>query len=712
MGTMVVGHQCGLWYLLLRLAALFPEESSFVGGGVCSRGAVPQPPINGSRWEPARSSPKCTASSTPAVCPVNPRCDCNWTRGGTLCDFERDDGTECDCVCCCEHYQSIGIQCRWGGGRWHSSNAAGSLLPGEVCTAVCQPGFLLGPGSPAAQEFACSDAGAMRPSASGGFACVEKRSSPCSVVPPCEDASCEWDAASCTEPGAPDAECTAQCKPGYVAAGDADRVPYRCQPSGGSRSGWGWVPARSPELLRCSLACPAVPPRANQHWRTGHPDDARLCGAPPYSNCRSCQAECDAGYHPEGGACTAKSPTVGLFNCTGGGHWVTQAPSGDGGCACVPNQCSGARPVEGGSRCETGHYLENHSASCFVHCERGFERISGSTAYRCETDGTWWPVDRSSPLICVPTCPEQLGVGNADTAGCHGVHGRSLAVTNDECVGKCAPDYVETARAVYRCAYDGNWVPVDIQVHLQCSPIAQAKPCDYLILDNNMHFTATCNHKHAGTECVAECDDGYEQTSGSLVFSCSSVGIWVSLAIQPARCVVTKTQVSKDFQLIDVLTCSSALSLLLLLLACWRKRQGKCQRNRLDSYSIDSSRSYSDSSLIRRSLLGTVRMVSTKNALQQHVGFYLSNRMLCFGLSLRLCAPCCRILQPGAQLAERDVQARWLLSQQLVAPLVASATDAGQRHTAPALHAESPVKKSPKSWSRRRRRVRLQLVMY
>eukprot|EP01043_Picozoa_sp_COSAG02_P047143 COSAG02_NODE_4486_length_5301_cov_3.420223_8_plen_372_part_01 len=372
-----MGARCcsitALW--LLRVPVLFRES---VVVGICSRGAVPQPPINGSRWEPARSSPKCTASSTPAVCPVNINCDCSWTRDGTLCDSTRDDGTECDCVCCCEHYQSTGVRCKFGGGSWHNSNAAGSLRPGEVCTAVCQPGFAPGPGSSAAQDFACSDAGAMLPQASNELTCIEKHSSPCSAAPPCEDVGCEWDAASCTEPGVPNSECAAQCRPGYVAAGDAARVLYRCLSNG---SDWGWRAVRA-EPLTCSLACPAVPPRANQHWRTGKPDDARLCGAPPYSSRRSCKAECDAGYHLEGDACTAESPS--WFNCTSGGHWVSLASPDDDGCACVPNQCNATRPVDGGSRCESGHYSEKDPApSCFVHCEEGFERISGSPAYRC-----------------------------------------------------------------------------------------------------------------------------------------------------------------------------------------------------------------------------------------------------------------------------------------------------------------------------------------
>ena len=607
----------GLWYFMLWLAAMFPGDKSVVVG-ICSRGAVPQPPINGSRWDPARSSPKCTASSTPAVCPTGSSCACDWTRGGTLCDFSLDDGTECDCACCCEHYQSTGLQCKWGGGRWHSGNAAGSLRPGETCTAVCQPGFIPGPGSPAAREFVCSGAGAMVPRASGEFACVEKPSSSCSAVPPCEDASCEWDAASCTEPGAPNVECTAQCKKGYVAAGDTARVRYRCQLFEGSDWGWRAVGAVRPtqEQLACSLACPAVPPSVNQHWRTGYPDDARLCGAPPYSKGKSCKAECDAGFHLEGDACTANSPSIGWFNCTDGGNWVSQsAPSADDGCACVPNQCIGARPVEGGSQCDTGHYLENRSASCFVHCEEGFERASGSAAYRCETDGSWFPLDRDSPLVCVRTCPEQLSVGNADPAGCHGVHGQSLPVTGDECVGKCAHGYVETGRTVYRCAYDGTWVSTVPGAHLQCAPVAQSKPCGHNSPADNMHFSATCDQKLAGTDCVAKCDDGYTQTSGSLVFSCSSVGIWVSLAVQPARCVAAKAQRSDEFELTGVqqvvALAGSAVALLLLLVACCRQRDGnKCLswRGRPDSYSAASSGSYD--SLIRRSLIGTVRMVS------------------------------------------------------------------------------------------------------
>lgn len=263
----------------------------------CSPGVLPQPPP-GSKWDPLRSAARCTSWGRPAVCPAaNLGCDCGWTGAeGTACDGERDDATACDCFCCCPRYPSDGAACGWGAGRYHSALAAGSLLPGEVCTAVCQPGFAPTAWNMPFEAFTCDGAtGQLEPDGHSSFACVAAKDSaerPCSESPPCEGSGCEWEA-SCTSPGMKNGACVAQCRTGYVSS--QAPMKYYCVDLGND---WKWS-AVTP--LSCALACPGLPPLLHQHWRTGGANDIASCGAAPYSDQR-CKVGCDAGFHLADGA--------------------------------------------------------------------------------------------------------------------------------------------------------------------------------------------------------------------------------------------------------------------------------------------------------------------------------------------------------------------------------------------------------------------------
>lgn len=140
-----------------------------VGGLVCSRDLLPQPPRY-TQWDASQSNPKCmsercVAFSVRDVCKDGPK------GGGacpseTVCSQATDDGTECFCRCCCQ-YKPADWQCKWASsseGSGQPIRTPGSLAPGESCTAVCQRGYIPKDVQTQSEAFTCSaDTGKLEP---------------------------------------------------------------------------------------------------------------------------------------------------------------------------------------------------------------------------------------------------------------------------------------------------------------------------------------------------------------------------------------------------------------------------------------------------------------------------------------------------------------------------------------------------------------------
>ena len=365
----------------------------------CSRGVLPQPPP-GSRWDPSRSSRRCTGAGKPAVCPVgkpgaSPLCDCGWTghephaEAGAWCNAARDDDSACDCYCCCRHYPSDGTTCGYGAGHYHSASAPGSLQPGEICTAVCQPGFTPKSWGAPYEAFSCSGAtGELEPTNHiSTFACVAAADTTrrCGEQPPCEGSGCEWTPA-CTSPGTPNGMCVAQCRPGYEASSGPQTEKYYCTDLGND---WKF---HSANPLICKLACPGLPPQPHQHWRTGGATDIASCGDPPYTSDQRCKVGCDAGFHLADGA----DP-----NCRADGDaWLPRScPFANIRCCSgLANACGAARE-QGSAECtDCVHSQLNGTASscgcvgaqphawCGTKPGTNPDRVGW---YECKGDGSW-----------------------------------------------------------------------------------------------------------------------------------------------------------------------------------------------------------------------------------------------------------------------------------------------------------------------------------
>jgi hypothetical protein len=423
---------------------------------------------------------------------------------------------------------------------------------GAHCAAICQPGYKSS-NIYKQDEYTCED-NRMRALPNPGGArmdCViEHPTIPggwpnykCTTAPPCEDDGCEW-ASSCD--GKPSAKCTAKCRAGYYSTLAASTVQYNCN---------GNIPTPHWEVvghhkLVCQRACPNVPPHPHQHWRVGGKDDYN-CKTLPHEpedytdEGFECKADCDEGYTWQSGSnkfCEGdygsdshephkNADDVGWYKCQNSGEWAQEnGPP----CLCTGVTCEEYEPLHSWDGhhhfCPAGHY---HGADCEIKCDPPYARVGGSGRYRCGADKQWHRADPTEGVLqCKRTCPKEISArfslpceGDGYGAG----HNRTLAVSGERCYARCAEGYVASTGAVYSCSGDGLWQREGSNgVEFSCVPEGDAKVCIASKPDKHMHFGSDCNCSAVGSECAADCDEGYEADNGEQTFMCDAAGRWVT----------------------------------------------------------------------------------------------------------------------------------------------------------------------------------------
>eukprot|EP01044_Picomonas_judraskeda_P000641 COSAG03_NODE_29_length_18724_cov_58.310497_13_plen_641_part_00 len=542
-----------------------------MAGGLCSHDEFPQPPPF-AEWDPSisRSDPKCTSEGcvenfdATAVCSRDHRAACLSERECS----QTDDESECFCRCCCQ-YKPADWQCEWSKkNAGQPIRTPGNLHPGDVCTAVCQPGYAPKDPQTQSEKFTCSAAtSTLEPPAQSAFECVEDKTLYCSTAPPCEGAGCEW-ADSCTEPGLMNGECKAQCQEGYISAGGmpSREVKYICKKVPGVNSGdWQVVGGQSP--LQCLRECPESPPAPHQIWGSW---GSSICSPP--QTIGQCWAVCASGYHWAGAPAAQCDNMKGVsYTCTDG-EWT-----GSSACQCTPAVCpaTGDHLVPHGSGCAQSVYSSNQTISgCEIECRDGYTKLSGSGTYRCNTKGAWVPT--SNQLVCTPACDQPLPFAHADMTNCTGLAGRALPIVDQRCAAQCAPGWVESGAGQYRCmTQSGNpsipadwvWVGKYPEENFQCVLDKDAKPCKSNVPAKNMNV-AKCNHTLAGAECKAQCDEGFQSNGGDSGFACDAAGRWVAKNLDPEgrlECSARVVPPAADWKPFVV----AALVLMCLLCAIW-----------------------------------------------------------------------------------------------------------------------------------------------
>jgi hypothetical protein len=301
----------------------------------------------------------------------------------------------------------------------------GQLLnSGDKCSVQCMPGYTSDGGT---TQYGCNNGVPII----AGLSCSKK---PCSLPTTFGSGIMGGGQTPCMEGGllAPDTSCDLECENGYTSNNLLSE--YTC--TGG-------------KLNTVSLACTAeectLPSQTAFAKLNITPGGTNPCvaGSKLPSN-KSCDVQCKTGYKRVGGTDS--------FSCTNGG--LTPATL-----QCEPISCplpaSFGEGMEGTSPngCTAGGYLSANE-SCAMQCKPGFDTVSGTSNYNCNTVGTLTAPSLScNPVICKLPASFGKNMEPGDNAPC-APWGRLLA--GDKCSVKCSEGYVEDGGlGAYKCSTTG-----------------------------------------------------------------------------------------------------------------------------------------------------------------------------------------------------------------------------------------------------------------
>eukprot|EP01045_Picozoa_sp_COSAG04_P029090 COSAG04_NODE_4688_length_1948_cov_1.544619_1_plen_575_part_10 len=401
-----------------------------------------------------------------------------------------------------------------------------------VCNVVCAPGFHRNtPGLPGSGPvpYSCNGITKLFEPQTLGHE-LKCRANPCPRAP-C--ANCE-----CTTLSADGTSCKAVCEEGFVDPKHAD-ADYTCS-SADANGQWKKVHDDLKCNARgCTNCCPTNTPLQHQHWRHGGENDDE-CVSPYKDSAKTyCKVDCDEGFvwtadSPPGCAGDADDDKPdhgaddpddsGWYTCHSK-NWVPDDPDHPCKCEGVPCPAGPIPGVSGATSCPEGRYSTDVSAlgaTCTIKCDVGYENVHGVLGqYKCGANQKWQRIG-GSDLECRRTCSSRLPVPHSLPGLCVGRDERSLPVHGETCDLQCRDGYVESMPATFTCSEAGSWTTDGT---FECIPDGEAKNCS----DTpglHLRLGDDCNKTQHDVPCTAECEEGFERTSGSPMYMCSGAGHW------------------------------------------------------------------------------------------------------------------------------------------------------------------------------------------
>eukprot|EP00049_Salpingoeca_infusionum_P023049 m.10121 g.10121 ORF g.10121 m.10121 type:complete len:1945 (+) comp5528_c0_seq1:252-6086(+) len=146
---------------------------------------------------------------------------------------------------------------------------------------------------------------------------------------------------------------------------------------------------------------------------------------------------------------------------------------------------------------------------CIATCNENYTATRGDGVFTCSEDGKWEGTLVCELFDCLDTIVSLPPTASATCVG-------DTRVGGDPCVASCNPGY-EYEEALYRCVANTGWAGFIDCTPLDCGDISVALP-------NNA--VAQCSDTvFAGDGCQATCDEGFIQ-SGSGTYTCNTSGEW------------------------------------------------------------------------------------------------------------------------------------------------------------------------------------------